>query len=300
MLSNDLLSYSIMRNGDRAVTHSCSHYAPAVQYVDSARVSLPPITSVNGLTEDNLTSLNNFTTTRSLSGLQSYGFNQNQPTYRSASESSQGGSPRLSSSSEYSNNPVQASSPVSGSASPQLASADFSEKKRRQRLGPSCDSCRARKVKCNAEVILLSRNVEEEEAEEMQSLGEASRGKLLAGEAVLLEESFSLVISNGKLVKFRPCSSCATRELDCCFSKGFTKEDIVHSKRSSSLSAVGSVSVLSSPKAPSRVKKRSDVAASARKSSCAACRKRKVKCVMNVKLNKCVGCVKKDSECSFT
>ncbi|PSK39307.1 hypothetical protein C7M61_001915 [Candidozyma pseudohaemuli] len=288
MLSNDLLSYSIMRNGDRAVTHLCSHYAPAVQYHDAARVALPPIASVNGLTEDNLVSHNNFTTHRSLLGLQSYQYSQNVATYRSALELSQGGSPRL-----------ESSSPVSGSSSPQLASSDLSEKKRRQRLGPSCDSCRARKVKCNAEVVLLSRNVDEEEAEEMTGLDETARSKLLSGDAIPLGESFSLVVSNGKLVKFRPCSSCATRELECCFSKGFTKEDIVHSKRSSLLSAVGSVSVLSSPKAPSKIKKRLEVAASARKSSCAACRKRKVKCVMNVKLNKCVGCVKKDSECSF-
>lgn len=288
MLSNDLLSYSIMRNGDRAVTHLCSHYAPTVQFHDCARVALPPIAAVNGLTEDNLVSHNNFTTNRSLLGLQSYQYLQNASTYRLALELSQGSSPRL-----------EALSPVSDASSPQLESSDLSEKKRRQRLGPSCDSCRARKVKCNAEVVLLSRSIDEEEAEEMAGLDEAARSKLLGGEAVSLGDGFSLVVSNGKLVKFRPCSSCSTRELDCCFSKGFTKEDIMHSKRSSLLSAVGSISVNSSPKAPAKIKKRLEVAASARKSSCAACRKRKVKCVMNVKLNKCVGCVKKDLECSF-
>lgn len=284
MLSNDLLCYSIMRNGDKAITYLAPHYAPSRH--PTAPISLPPILA--SLTEDNLVSHNNFTTAHSLVGLQNYDFSQKLLNYRSASELSLGGSQN------GSQGPSQASSPRISEAVTTASSpiSEFNEKKRRQRLGPSCDSCRARKVKCNAEVVLLSRNADD--AEEVKELSESSKASLYSGEIVPLEDSFSMVISNGKLVKFKPCSSCATRELECCFSKGFTKEDIVHSKRSISLSVVGE----RTPIASLKVKKRE--VASARKSSCAACRKRKVKCVMNLKVGKCIGCVKKDSECCFT
>ncbi|QEL61880.1 hypothetical protein CJJ09_004039 [Candidozyma auris] len=156
------------------------------------------------------------------------------------------------------------------------------------------------KVKCNADVVLLSRNVDDEEPEEVDSLSPEQKKKLFDGALVAISGNFNLVVSNGKLVKFKPCSSCATRELECCFSKGFTKEDIVHSKRCTSLGGVGlgSSAAAGAKEALKKVKKRSE-AVSARKSSCVACRRRKVKCVMNSRLGKCVGCVKKESECSF-
>lgn len=296
MNSNDLLSYSILHNGKNAVTHT-PHFTP-IRPISPSPVSLPPLA---GLTEANLshTASSHFTFSRTLSGLNSYDFLHSH--YRLSSELSQGSSPRLESSLEPCGSlHASGSLQVSGSLSPQLSAECSPEKKRRQRLGPSCDSCRARKVKCNADVVLLSRNVDDEEPEEVDSLLPEQKKKLFDGALVAISGNFNLVVSNGKLVKFKPCSSCATRELECCFSKGFTKEDIVHSKRCTGLGGVGlgSSAAAGAKEALKKVKKRLE-AVSARKSSCVACRRRKVKCVMNSRLGKCVGCVKKELECSF-
>lgn len=186
-------------------------------------------------------------------------------------------------------------------SSPRMASAELkcttpesnlSQKKRRQRLGPSCDSCRARKVKCNADVIMLSREYNTEE--EVWSLLPEARDRLVSGAAVSVGD-YTLVLSNSKLFKFRACQLCAGKGIGCCFSKGFTKEDIVHSKRSGEVVPV----VEKKPVAQKVVKRRSVESVGTRKSSCVACRKRKVKCVMNGRVNKCVGCIKKDHTCSF-
>lgn len=265
---NDLLSYSIMLNGEKAITHTAPHYAPLA--LGTKNVTLPPITSYVSLTENNLNKMN---------FLQSLRNGQNSATPSLTlllAEELPLSSPRMAAA-EF--------------ASPKLSSQaeEPTSKKRRQRLGPSCDLCRARKVKCNAEVIMLSRLYTEEDT---AALSSDARDQLAAGQPVSVG-GYSLVLSNGKLVKFKPCLSCAGKGLGCCFSKGFTKEDIVHSKRSGSEVAV----VEKKPVAAKVVKKRVEVGT--RKSSCVACRKRKVKCVMNTRANKCVGCVKKDSMCSF-
>lgn len=191
-------------------------------------------------------------------------------------------------------------------------SANDSPKKRRQRLGPSCDNCRARKVKCNAEVLMLSRHFgpshrnlthnqvdqnDDSYIEEFASLLPEQQLAVMAGSLVGAGD-YTLVLSKGKLIKFKACLSCAAKGLGCCFSKGFTKEDIVYSKRS----GPEAVPVMVERKvAPVKVvKKRTmELSGSSRKSSCTACRKRKVKCVVHTGLNRCIGCMKKDSPCSF-
>ncbi|ABN68283.2 fungal transcriptional regulatory protein [Scheffersomyces stipitis CBS 6054] len=119
-----------------------------------------------------------------------------------------------------------------------------SNNKRRQRLGPSCDSCRLRKVKCNAEITILSKSVSDEpnvcslllafnlSAEQVESV-------LRQGELVKVANDFNLIVSNNKLIKFKSCNSCNMKSLTCCFTKGFTKEDIMvnSSKKSDGSSA---------------------------------------------------------------
>lgn len=127
---------------------------------------------------------------------------------------------------------------------------------------------------------------------------------VLGGSLVHVSGDYNLVLSNNKLIKFKACLSCAGKALGCCFSKGFTKEDIVHSKRAVPVETVA-LAVAERKVTPVKVVKKRSVdlsalgASSTRKSSCAACRKRKVKCVMHTRLNKCIGCMKKDSTCSF-
>ncbi|CAH2351282.1 hypothetical protein CLIB1423_03S02762 [[Candida] railenensis] len=118
--------------------------------------------------------------------------------------------------------------------SPSVQQAVSPQKKRRQRSGPSCDSCRQRKVKCNAEINILSTDDSEFEHHYTQfNLSASETSSLLAGSPVTLSESNQLIIQNQKLVKFKSCRSCENKQLPCCFSKGFTKEDIIYLSKKS-------------------------------------------------------------------
>lgn len=99
------------------------------------------------------------------------------------------------------------------------------EHKRRQRSGPSCDSCRARKIKCNAEISVMSKNVSEKELLHFVSGSDAK--KLLENGHLPLGDNLGLFISNNKLIKLRGCFSCKNKGIDCHFSKGFTKDDFM-------------------------------------------------------------------------
>lgn len=289
MTTSDLVSYSIMLNGEKAITHTSPHYAP-LTLGKPEKITLPPIASYVSLTENNLNSLNtlmrnaNATSPPLLTLLLALEL----PLLL----------PRLSSLEIYNTHQQ-----VSAAIPNPLLQAEGLQKKRRQRLGPSCDNCRARKVKCNAEVVMLSREFAAgtDDIEECVLLLPEQKLALALGTPVTIVGDQTLVVSNGKLIKFKACSSCAGKALRCCFSKGFTKEDIVHSKRVGPADTTAMMVVERKVTPVKVVKKRTvDVAgAGTRKSSCAACRKRKVKCVMHTRLNKCVGCVKKDSTCSF-
>ncbi|KAG5418486.1 SUT1 [Candida metapsilosis] len=120
-------------------------------------------------------------------------------------------------------------SSTSGSTS---SSCSSSTNKRRQRLGPSCDSCRARKVKCNAEITILSPS----------TTTLASTYNLTSHQLDLLTKNnklsmnggdFQLLYVNEKYIHFKPCHSCEGKGIDCCFSQGFTKEDILSNKKKS-------------------------------------------------------------------
>lgn len=210
---------------------------------------------------------------------------------------------------------------------PLQTQAPDSPKKRRQRAGPSCDSCRQRKVKCNSEIHILS-TIPGEFATNYQkfNLSESELSQLLAGQPVNLENSVNkLIIQNQKLVKYNSCKSCANKQLPCCFSKGFTKEDIIYLAKKStssptSLSPILNSSKISKPRTltpaisnitaatatdtpnvviKKSIKKLNKEDSTNRKSSCNLCRQRKVKCIFNEQLGKCEGCNRKNKSCSF-
>lgn len=250
----DLILYSIMLNGHRAIQHT-PHYSPLATIPKLALVSLPPIHF--GLTEKNLLQISRHYSPAllppSLTLLLALDLVLLLPRMLTPE-------PKR----------------------PEELAPDHL-KKRRQRMGPLCDSCRLRKVKCNAEVSMLG--LVDESRDLPCDLTRDEQSALLAGELVP-RAGHGLVLSNGKLIKFKACLLCNTKGLRCCFSKGFTKEDMVNLKRAQEPF-----------EKKGRVCKRSEAAT--RKSSCAACRRRKVKCVMNSRANKCVGCLKKDSLCLF-
>lgn len=301
-MMSDLLSYSIMMNGEKAVTHTSPHFAP-LTVGKPEKVTLPPI--AHGLTENNLNLLNQTlflyavaSATPSLTSLLALELPLSSPRLAGA---------ELFATSQPLAQPLTQPLTQPQVAQPQLpqpqqlvlALTTSAQKKRRQRLGPSCDNCRARKVKCNAEVIMLTRHFSaadpQDDLDEYTTLGAEQQQQVRAGGLVRIAGNFVLVLSHNKLIKFRPCLSCAGKGLACCFSKGFTKEDIVHSKRSGSEPAAV---MEKKAQAPAKVAKKRVESGSTRKSSCGACRKRKVKCVMNPRLNRCVGCIKKDGVCS--
>ncbi|WPK25785.1 hypothetical protein PUMCH_003115 [Australozyma saopauloensis] len=329
MLS-DLAEYSIMLNGEKAVTHTSSHYATSEGKFE--KVTLPPINGYFRLTENTL-NLFNFHSLALISATPSL-------TSSSLAAELPLNSPRLASSEMHAPSiPEAANRLITISSSPvftgEHAEEDASGKKRRQRLGPSCDHCRSRKVKCNADVVLLSRyfvasELDLEFKDELVLTGE-QKSQLCSGAEVRTANNSVLVVSNNKLIKFLPCSSCCTKSLNCCFSKGFTKEDVIHNKKRETWTSVAGdkkynvnkvTKKAMSPKpctlqlTGSSVKASLGVstpdtsflsdsayspgaAGSTRKSSCNACRKRKIKCVLSSHSAKCMGCIKKDCLCSF-
>lgn len=330
----DLAEYSIMLNGEKAITHTSSHYATQEFGNDKLeKITLPPITGLFRLTENTL-KLFNFHSLVSLVSAT--------PSLTSSSLAAELplNSPRLTSSELHAPPLPEAAQKLTSmsSCAPELTEEDSNVKKRRQRLGPSCDHCRARKVKCNADVMMLSRFFDVAELDsELQgeyTLSAEEKNKLSSGEEVNTSDNAVLVVSNNKLIRFLPCSSCRTKNLSCCFSKGFTKEDVIHNKKKETWRGV----VAGDKKlSPTKVNKKAALpasvnaklvgaklkglvagdttpspthssleissspgaAGSTRKSSCSACRKRKIKCVLNSQTEKCMGCTKKDYLCSF-
>ncbi|KAI5964321.1 SUT1 [Candida pseudojiufengensis] len=128
------------------------------------------------------------------------------------------------------NNPTSTTTTTTNSNSSSSKSSSSSPK-RRQRLGPSCDSCRTRKVKCNAEIQILSISTFEELISEFNLNKDQietfqNQKKLnLSGNYTLLQNS------NEKFIKFKNCNMCNCKKINCSFSNGFTKEEILNKKK---------------------------------------------------------------------
>lgn len=309
MISNDLLSYSIIHGGNKVVPAMGKQLVPLlikdlpppIDNRGKGSITLPPLNiKSNGtlniptytLTENNLMHLR--------STYQGDENNSNPPSLTSASS-------------------VCSASPLS---SPNLSRTDLTEMpvsnesyvktKRRQRLGPSCDSCRARKVKCNAEIEVLCKiedNTIPMDNETMRRFSKTEIDDLVFNDIpIVYDNSTNIIKTNNKIIKFKRCSSCVSKHSSCYFSKGFTKEDIMINKKSfngvetSPIVKIENASNCKKSKASKIVKKKATVPngpTNSRKSSCTSCRKRKVKCVYNNILLKCEGCYKKNHECSF-
>lgn len=124
---------------------------------------------------------------------------------------------------------------------------------KRQRIGPSCDGCRLKKIKCDASIEILLQDevvvplvssklhhvltrgeIAEHSAALLKNLGlpecllndQSTEGETEAQEQQVIKHI-------DKIVLFKPCGSCRKRRSsngsyhDCCvFSKGFTRADI--------------------------------------------------------------------------
>ncbi|CUM68348.1 uncharacterized protein PRCAT00006070001 [Priceomyces carsonii] len=213
-----------------------------------------------------------------------------------------------SSSSETSGEELPISSPllVIGTSSPPESDLDFEQhenhkhvqSKRRQRLGPSCDACRSRKVKCTAEVTVVARSLQLEQ-QTIEGITDDHLKRLVWNkETVELDDGAQLVIANDKIIKFKGCKSCRAKGLECHFSKGYTKEDMMGHKKICAPVAKVVAPDLKQNKV-SKKKHTGTTGSNSRKSSCVACRRRKVRCSFNKLLNKCEGCYKKNYDCEY-
>lgn len=290
MSSNDLLSYSIMQGGNK-VSNSLPIALPSLNSLPSnKKIVLPSITTLNKLTESNLNHLNSVT--------QNYKYAQLTPPNSNINSrpnslvSSPPTSVKLNSPQQEENilapqvcTPL---APINIAPAPTKSSdineSDEQAPKRRQRLGPSCDNCRVRKVKCNAEIIVLSNDYNTYDLKQF-NLSPEQHDDLLKSLPVYLNDdhSWELLVSVDKLIKFKPCKSCHGKKLDCKFSKGFTKEDILINKKNLKF----------------KIDKNKKVVDNSRKSSCFNCRKRKIKCSINSHNDKCDNCFKRNSQCNF-
>lgn len=114
---------------------------------------------------------------------------------------------------------------------------------KRQRSGPSCDCCRSRKIKCDSEIGIIS-----EIPESAQKLEKVANSKSLIANCEIvsinwetgyqyyrISKDSSTVGTEGEqfnFLQFKPCMACTNKNLQCNFSKGFTRNDIIKFNKS--------------------------------------------------------------------
>lgn len=220
-------------------------------------------------------------------------------------------------------------------ASIKLASPSTSTK--RQRSGPSCDCCRSRKIKCDSEIVILAHLPEglSTEAAEGSRKSQIAHCEWITTDFDTGYQYFKIVrpkdweaapsssrrakLGSFNYLKFKPCSACKSKSLECQFSKGFTRNDIIkfnkcQRERSSSLGRSGSDSSSSErhtalPPADSRrhagetsARRRSSSThglRASKKTSCRICRFKKIKCIKINGSSSCLNCTRKLLECSY-
>lgn len=132
-----------------------------------------------------------------------------------------------------------------GSSPTAIKLASPSNNTKRQRSGPSCDCCRSRKIKCDSEIFIMSDLSNEEIVNSSKDQQPSEVNSFIAHcEFVSFNESTGYqyykifkdgdhsLNNNNKLnsfsyLQFKPCSACTSKNLKCCFSKGFTRNDII-------------------------------------------------------------------------
>jgi hypothetical protein len=133
---------------------------------------------------------------------------------------------------------------------------------KRQRSGPSCDCCRSRKIKCDSEIFILSAldsiNLEDNlvptsinshiaYCEFISSNPDSGYQyyKIIKDE----EHALNNKLTSFNYLQFKPCSACITKNLKCCFSKGFTRNDIIKFNKTEKLNnnSIPNQSSISSP-----------------------------------------------------
>ncbi|TID26161.1 hypothetical protein CANINC_002856 [Pichia inconspicua] len=214
---------------------------------------------------------------------------------------------------------------------------------KRQRSGPSCDCCRARKIKCDSEIFILSTLDPDLHTTEDASTNEAN--SYIAHCQFIVssnktgyqyyriikdqEHSLNNKLTSFNYLQFKPCKACTVKNLKCCFSKGFTRNDIIKFNKSErevnppqiptptntptpidSVSQIKQSQVTSQPTqqpalptpsptpAESSPLNSDDDDRKTKKTSCKTCRFKKIKCV---KVGKgCMYCSKKGVPCIYT
>lgn len=120
-------------------------------------------------------------------------------------------------------------------------SSTGSTKKRRQRSGPLCDLCRIRKVKCDAEIVVLRDLAPAPVSPKLykrRTFNPADYGmtpeyvRQKAAECGAGEgENYEYLQTPSRLVRFRGCGACVGRGVACLFSKGYTRAEIMKYNR---------------------------------------------------------------------
>lgn len=130
----------------------------------------------------------------------------------------------------------------SGSTETVLKDRRNVSKSRHQRRGPSCDNCRSRKIRCNADIQILDWDQLTKNEQHVFLTGNSTRSSL--SESVVgfdyrqnpifdLGHGWKLVqttLDNSKqeantvkFIKFQRCENCSRKSWHCLFSKGFTR-----------------------------------------------------------------------------
>lgn len=120
---------------------------------------------------------------------------------------------------------------------------------KRQRIGPSCDKCRSKKIKCDAKIEILCQDeailqlfsnnlhhqltkyeIDEKLKSEIFSKSSAFAyiSKDLFNRIEQRSEDSQIIKHLDKIIYFEPCTSCSRKKHigSCTFSKGFTRADI--------------------------------------------------------------------------
>ncbi|CCH43145.1 hypothetical protein BN7_2692 [Wickerhamomyces ciferrii] len=105
---------------------------------------------------------------------------------------------------------------------------DEPNKSKRQRIGPSCDLCRSKKIKCDAHVEIIEFDIKPDTFE-LTKTNEIMNNQIISKYLTSqdLSHGFKLKYCNNKIIKFKDCSYCSIKNHPCIYERGYTKDDIM-------------------------------------------------------------------------